>query len=167
MSTESFLISNSVLSTHYSALSSDDLVRPRQYPLWDHPTHLLRRLEINDQLKFCRLLDGDLGRLGALENLIHVSRGAAIQIHNTGAVAHQPSSFAKISPVVYRRNPIFCCEFGNLGSMRIQNGTCQYENCISTFLGCMLEYSFNIFGAYDIQILKLHCERSCGEFRFF
>ena len=44
----------------------DHLIRPRQHVRRDSESDLLRGLEIDDELELRRLLDGDVGRLGAL-----------------------------------------------------------------------------------------------------
>jgi len=50
----------------------DDLVRPVQHGLWNRETDLLRRFKINYQLEFRRLLHGQIGGLGSLQDSIHV-----------------------------------------------------------------------------------------------
>ncbi len=49
MSTESFLISNSVLSTRYSVVSSYDLARSCEHFLRNRQTYLLGRFQIDHQ----------------------------------------------------------------------------------------------------------------------
>ena len=46
-------------------LSTNDLVRPEEDGLRDREAEGLRGLEIDDQLELHRLLDGDVGWLGA------------------------------------------------------------------------------------------------------
>src|SRR2546425_9452363 len=45
----------------------DDLIRPQQQRGWDSQAERLGRLEINDKLKFRRLLDGQIARLRPLD----------------------------------------------------------------------------------------------------
>ena len=71
----------SALSTRHSTLdtrpfSLDHLVRPIQQRLRDRQADLLCRLEIDDELKLRRLLDGQVSGLGAFENPVHVVGGA-------------------------------------------------------------------------------------------
>jgi hypothetical protein len=44
--------------------------------------------EIHHQLKFGRLLDGKIGRLGALEDLVDVARGSSDKIKPAGSIGH-------------------------------------------------------------------------------
>ena len=53
-------------------LSSDDSVRPPQHLLRNRQADLLRRLEIDHQLELRRLLHRQVGRLGALQDFVHV-----------------------------------------------------------------------------------------------
>jgi hypothetical protein len=49
--------------------SLNDLVRPHQERLGDRQAESLGALEVDDQLELRRLLNGEVGGLGALENL--------------------------------------------------------------------------------------------------
>ena len=49
----------------------------------------LRRLEVNHRLEPCRLLDRDVGRLGAPKYLVYVGCGAPIKIRRIWAVRHK------------------------------------------------------------------------------
>jgi hypothetical protein len=66
----------------------DDLIRPQQYCLRDRQAERLRRLEVDRQLELRRLLNGQVGRLGALEDLVDVGCGAATQVGKAGSVGH-------------------------------------------------------------------------------
>src|SRR5256885_8914143 len=58
--------------------------RPPRSTLFPYTTlfrsDLFRRLQIDHQLELRRLLNGKIGRFGALENLVDVSRGSAEQV---------------------------------------------------------------------------------------
>ena len=58
----------------------DDLIRPQQERLRDRQAERLGGSEIYDQLELGRLLNGEVSGLGALEDLVHVSRGPSEQI---------------------------------------------------------------------------------------
>ena len=53
----------------------DHLIRPLQKRRRDRQAEGLGGLEVDDQLELRRLLDGQLGGLGALENLVHEGCG--------------------------------------------------------------------------------------------
>src|SRR5262249_9391235 len=71
-----------------AALSAlfDHLIRPQQQRLRDRQAKRLGRLQINHQLELGRLLDGQVGGLGALEDLIDIDRGAAEQLTEANRV---------------------------------------------------------------------------------
>src|SRR5262245_63624730 len=50
----------------------DDVIRPQQQRLRDRQTERFSGLHVEDQLELRGLLDGQVGRLGALEDLVHV-----------------------------------------------------------------------------------------------
>src|SRR5437867_5754796 len=72
--------------------SLDDLVRPREHGWRDRQAEGLGSLEVKDQLELGRLLDGEVGGLGALENLVHEDGGAAEEIREVSAVTDESTS---------------------------------------------------------------------------
>ena len=55
----------------------DDFIRLYQDLRWNSKAELLRRLEVDEQPELRWLLYGKICRLRALEDLVHVSRGAS------------------------------------------------------------------------------------------
>jgi len=53
----------------------DDLVRSHENRLRDREAERLGGLEVDDQLELSRLLDGEISRLGTLEDLVDVGGG--------------------------------------------------------------------------------------------
>src|SRR5262249_14648112 len=76
----------------------NDLVRPREHRWWDDETQSLRRLEVDDELELARLLDGKVGRLGALENPVHVGRGAPKHLRDVGAITEESTRVRELPP---------------------------------------------------------------------
>jgi hypothetical protein len=73
---------NSILASPLRFLRSlDHLVRPRQHVRRDSQADLLRSLEIDHQLKLSRPLYGQVTRLCALKDLVHVDGVAQIDQH--------------------------------------------------------------------------------------
>ena len=64
----------------------DDLIRPQQQRRRDGEAERLGDLEVDDQLELRRLLYGQVGRLCALENLIHVDGSMSANLKGTEAV---------------------------------------------------------------------------------
>src|SRR5688572_2741436 len=79
-----------------STRSLDHLIRSRQhFGRYDH-VESLRRLEIHDELKLTRLLDRNIGGLGAFEYLVDHDRDALEGLDLIGAVGHQIAVLDKI-----------------------------------------------------------------------
>ena len=57
-------------------MSFYDSIRPRQHIRWNRHADLLGGLEIDDELEFLRLLDGNVGGLGAFQDLVDKVSGA-------------------------------------------------------------------------------------------
>jgi hypothetical protein len=66
----------------------DDFVRSSQNIRRNCQADLLGSFQINNELKFLRLLHGEIGGLGAFEDLVYISGGAAIQIGRVPPVGH-------------------------------------------------------------------------------
>src|SRR5262245_39751996 len=79
-----FIVSASPLSNH--------LIRSCQDVRWDSQPDLFRRLQVDDELEFFRLLDREIGGLRAFEDFVHVSRGTAVEIGHIHAVEHETAS---------------------------------------------------------------------------
>jgi hypothetical protein len=58
------------LLTAHGLLSPDHSISPRQHIGWNGQSNLLGGFEIDDQLELRRLLDRQIGRLGALQDFI-------------------------------------------------------------------------------------------------
>ncbi len=66
-----------------AAWSLDPLVLPRQYPLRNRNADLLRRFEIDDELEFDRLLEGNISSIDAVEIFLYL--GKAPVLRSTGS----------------------------------------------------------------------------------
>src|SRR6266851_10531837 len=60
--------------------SLDDLIGPQEERLRDRQAERLRGLEVDDQLELRRLLDRNIGRPSALQNLVHIGCGAPVHV---------------------------------------------------------------------------------------
>src|SRR3954447_12271172 len=77
------------LTLALSIPSPNHLFGARQNRLRNRQAQRLGRLEIDHQLVVCRLLDREVGRFGALEDLIDVARGVPIQSAVVWSIRHQ------------------------------------------------------------------------------
>src|SRR2546425_1727964 len=73
--------------TSFAPLSSlNQLVSPHHERLWDRQPQRLRRLEVDDQFVLRRLLDREVGRLRALEDLVRVDREPPVAVNQAGPI---------------------------------------------------------------------------------
>jgi hypothetical protein len=74
----------------------DYLICPRQHRRRDRQADHLGSLEVDHEFKLPRLLDGKIGRFGALEDPVHVDGGAPELLRQVGPVAQQPSCLRRM-----------------------------------------------------------------------
>src|SRR5262249_23930491 len=88
----------------------DDLVGARE-DRWRHgKAELSRGLEIDDQLECRRLLDRQIGRLGALEDLSDINADLEIDSHVARSIADQAAGRGEFAPIIDRRNGMTRCQ---------------------------------------------------------
>ena len=73
----------------YCASLLDHLIRSRQHIGRDRQTNLLGRFEIDDQLELFRLLDREVRRFGAFQNLVHVDSSAFETLSIAVGIGHE------------------------------------------------------------------------------
>src|SRR6516162_5798841 len=71
----------------------DDLVGQRDYFIWNSEADHLGSLLIDDEIEFGRLLNRDVARLCAIQNLINYFGGSTEQYWVVRSVTHKPPSF--------------------------------------------------------------------------
>jgi len=59
-----------------------------------------------DQLELRRLLHREIAGLGALEDLVHIPRGAPDQVYDVRSIGHEPSDVYKLAVFVDRRQAV-------------------------------------------------------------
>src|SRR5215831_15099963 len=131
----------------------DHFVRSHQHIRRYRQADLLSCFEIDNELELRRLLYRKLGGLGALENLIDIRSGAAVQVVDVHAVGHKPTGFYKCSPgrAVYHREPGLYREFDNRCWMSTDDGARhQHKDCVSPPLARGSECGLNILGIKNV-----------------
>ncbi len=78
-------------------------IRAQEQGLRDPEVESLRRLEVDDELEPCRLLDRDVGRPGTFEYLVHEGSRTPIEIDAVRAIRHQPACLDEPRSVIHRR----------------------------------------------------------------
>src|SRR5262249_51770645 len=102
----------STLDTH--PFSFNHLIRPRQHVGRNRQTDLLRCLEIDDELKLGRLLNGKVGGLGTFEDFIHIGCGPTSQVAEVHPVGHKSAGFHMFRPFAHDRETVFNSELREL-----------------------------------------------------
>src|SRR5262245_21437006 len=85
-----------------SLCSPDDFVSPQEQRLRDGQTESLGGLEVDHELEPGGLLDGQIGRLGALENLVDERRHASELVRNIRSIGHQTTDLRIFAVPVHR-----------------------------------------------------------------
>jgi len=78
----------------------DDLIGAGEQGLRDREPECLCGVQVDNQLEFRRLLDCQIGRLRALQDLIHENGGPVIMAGEAGAVETNPPSGTIAGPSV-------------------------------------------------------------------
>jgi hypothetical protein len=77
----------------------DHLVRSEQHVRRNREADLLRRFQIDHQLKLRRLLDWQVSGFGAFQDFIHVVGGAPKTLGFVGCIGQQSTRFWKVALV--------------------------------------------------------------------
>src|SRR5205807_6649724 len=75
----------------------------------DRQAERLGRLEVDDQLELRGFFDGQVGRLGALEDTIHGGGGAAVHVGKVGRVGREAPCLWTLPPWIHCRQAALCC----------------------------------------------------------
>ena len=132
-------------------MSSYDPIRPSQYLVRNRQVDLLGGFKIYDEFELRRLLDGQIGRLGAFENFIDVRGGAPEQVVIVRAVVGESAGIDKFGSGVGGRKPMLYCQFDDLFSMSVEDGIPEHEKCVRTSFGRGAENGINILGIEHVQ----------------
>src|SRR6266581_903418 len=111
--------------------SLEHLVRSQEERLRDREPERLGGLEVDDELKFCCLLDRQVGWFGALQNLIDVGGGKAPMLQWARTIAQQTSRVYERSTQIHRRQFGFHGQLDKLVSVRwsIEWSAAQLNEC--------------------------------------
>jgi hypothetical protein len=105
----------------------DHVVRAPQHRRRDREPERLRGLQIDDQLELRWLFDGEVGRLGASENLVHVDCGAPLEPPDVRPIGQETIGIGKFSEVINCGQASLRCKICELSSMENVHRAGQYE----------------------------------------
>src|SRR6266851_6812780 len=86
--------------------SLKNLVGLQQYRLRDRQAKGLGGLEVDSQLELRRPLHGQIGRLRASEDLVHMGNTTAEQVGNARPIGDETAELHKLSRLIHRREPV-------------------------------------------------------------
>src|SRR5262245_57599315 len=152
-------------STCHSTLDTrpfllDHLIRSYQHIRRNRQADLLCRLEVDDELELRRLLHGQVGGLGAFQNLVDENGGSPEKFGLVGSVRHQATALSKISPSPYRRQPMFSCQAYDLFEIRVDEPARRYGECGATCLCCLFKGTLEIACIAYLHGMKLQAQFS-------
>src|SRR5215216_4314314 len=94
----------------------------------------LRGLEIDDQLEFGGLLNGQVGGLGALQDLVGQDRGAAENVVIVRCIANETAGENILAVGVHRRKPVLYHEGGDARALARQERVGDGEDRLGTLM---------------------------------
>src|ERR1051325_9989991 len=130
-------------------------------------TDLLGSFKIDNELEGLRLLHRQLGWLCSFKNFVDIGACAAKQLDNIGTVTHYAAGLYVFSLAVRCRQPALYCQLCKFASARVENGTIQHENCISTVSHCLTKCWFNIYRTSDFNVAKVNAQGCSSSHCFF
>ena len=84
----------------------DYLIGPQQQCLRDCESERFGGLEVDHQLEFRGLLNGEIGGLGALEDLVHVDRSTPLHLECIYSIGHESTWLNKYPELIDCGNPM-------------------------------------------------------------
>src|SRR5215510_4154084 len=87
--------------------SLDDLIRSCQHVRWNREADLLGSFQIDDELEFFGLLHGEVGGLGAFQNLVYVVSCLAVQLIVVDPIRHETALFHKLLLKIHSWQSVF------------------------------------------------------------
>src|SRR5262249_3910303 len=90
--------------------SLDQLVGADKHGAGNDEAEGFRGLEVDDEVELGRLLHGQVGGLGPLEDLLHVAGGAAEELGDAGPVGHEPAHARELEEGVDRGDAVLRCQ---------------------------------------------------------
>src|SRR5215470_7513385 len=143
-----------------SLCSPDDLVGPDEDGLRDRQTERLGGLHVDDQFELRRLLDGDLTRPSAFQDLVYKNGSAFVDLGKVGAVGDERSGFGEWAQIVDCWLTMLDrdrCQLPRIDKPKSRAN----ENRTRTSFDNFCEHRRQLIRAADREFGQLELQRSC------
>jgi hypothetical protein len=121
-------------------------------------------LEVYDEIELCRLLNGEITWLRALQAPVHVDGCVPVDIGNVRPVRHEASSVDVCPERIYRRQPALGHRVDELSTARHEEwGIGGVQHTLDAALS--LEHGRKIVRTAHRHRFELHAQRACGGLR--
>src|ERR1041384_1860946 len=161
VSSEAEIVPNFEFIADLSSRLSNHLVRSCQHVGRNSQPDLLGGFEIEQQIELQRLFDRQLGRFGALENLVDKDRRAPKQIICVHAVHRQAAVIDIFRPGVNPSQTVFCRRVDNSFSILIHRRSRHYQERLGPFLHGGAKRRIDILLGLHIHVGDLHAKSLC------
>src|SRR5262245_33433611 len=141
--------------------SLDDLIRSQQQRRRDGEAECPGGLEVDDRFELRGLLDGEIGRLGALEDLVHVGGGTPEEIRQARPVPHESPGLHKLActgSAPHCRQPALHPKVYEADSVNKEQRVCQDDESADLSSTHGGECDFKIVWTSRRQALKLQSQ---------
>src|SRR5262249_55067368 len=143
-----------------------DLIRPLQERRRDRQPERLPGLDVDDQLELGGLFDGEVARLGALQDLVHVRGAALVEIEKARPVRHETPGLHTLPDAVCCRQSAPCCEVCEPCSVAVEYRIGHYEEGPHALFGHRRECAVELVRTSGLQKEKLHSQRPGRDVHF-
>jgi hypothetical protein len=127
-------------------------------PPWDGKAERLRGLQVNHELELGGLLDGEVGKLGALEDAVEVRRPVPIHTRQIDPIAHEATGPHKVREPVHRRRSASRREGDDRRSLSQEHPILEHRECLHALLVQCSEGALDLFRIARPHGVKLHLE---------
>jgi hypothetical protein len=117
------------------SVSLNHLVRPVEHRLRNRQAYLFSRLQIDHQLKFHRLLDGQISRLSSFQKFVDEDSGTAVQVNQVRSVARNATVLCPFGLFAHRWQPVLKRKLRKLSPVILGESTLNNYDRIGSLLG--------------------------------
>ena len=142
--------------TRPTTKSLDHLVRPEQQRLRDLDAERFGGNQIDPQLEFSRLFDGEITRLGAFQNAVELDTHLAKNLGIRRSVTHESALPRGFRPLIDRWEPIPRRMIKDLLPQGMEEGRGKDIEGLHMLSSCCFECVVEIFGTTNLQNLQHH-----------